>query len=122
MNVQSAIQLAQANPEAAQAANAQFQAILSRSATDADFRRRLLAEPKETLSEVLGQHVPYDIRFVENHADATIVLPAVVAESTELSDSELEAVAGGSEPVAIFLGCVAAGMILGGVIAKAASD
>lgn len=71
--------------------------ILSRSATDWEFRQKLLNDPHAALEEA-GQTIPrgMDVRFIENQHDATIVLPNVVDEEAELTEKELEAVAGGS--------------------------
>lgn len=71
--------------------------ILTRSATDAEFRQKLISDPHAALAEA-GQSVPrsMDIRFVENQHDATIVLPPFMDADAELSEKELESVAGGS--------------------------
>jgi hypothetical protein len=88
--------------------------LLARSATDADFRRKLVETPRAAFAEFTGrpesefEHV--NVRFVENKAQATFVLPAKVDPSAELSESELEAVAGGS-PL-ILGGALLAGAIL----------
>jgi lactobin A/cerein 7B family class IIb bacteriocin len=51
--------------------------------------------------------------FVENKADATVVLPAVIDPNAELSDAELEAVAGGILPlIAAVLTCMVMGATL----------
>ena len=94
----------------------QLQRMLSRSATDADFRRRLLTNPREAVAEFSGREVPesYNVVFIENKASATIVLPAPLVVSTELGEDQLEAVAGGSEPVTVttaaVIGAIAAGI------------
>lgn len=77
--------------------------ILNLAATDRDFRRLLLVEPRPAIREVFGVEIPetFAIRFVERDPDvqALIVLPdfrGSIAEG-ELSEDELEAVAGGTE-------------------------
>ena len=88
--------LAYNQSEAGQEAQAELNRMLVRSATDMEFRKKLINSPAEAFAEH-GTTVPegWDIRFVENHADATIVLPDVVDPAAELSEAELEAVAGG---------------------------
>jgi hypothetical protein len=121
MNAQTVARFAQGNPETARAGQDQVRAVLSRSATDKAFRQLLLSDPRAAIAEATGQAVPANFRvaFVENTADATVVLPPVVSETAELSDSELEAVAGGTEPIAIGLAIFAGSMMLGIAIAKA---
>jgi hypothetical protein len=77
--------------------------VLARSATDRDFRRRLLTDPRGAIHDACGVHVPqaFRIRFIERGADldALIVLPDVASDadaSGELSDAELESIAGGA--------------------------
>ena len=79
-----------------------FEQIISRSATDKDFRDRLLADPNGAIEEVIGVPVsslprPVNVRFVEKDAglDALVVLPDFIDAEGSLSDAELEAVAGG---------------------------
>ena len=71
------VAIAQQHPELAEQGIAQIRSVLTRSATDADFRRKLLDEPRAALHEALGAAFPerLDVRFVENTADATLVLP-----------------------------------------------
>ena len=73
-----------------------LQQLLTRSATDWGFRQKLLTDPQAALEEHLGHALPgpLNIRFVENEADATIVLPHY--QGDEYSDEELEAVLGGT--------------------------
>lgn len=91
------------DPSFAQAAQEQYQAILSRSATDMDFRKKLVNDPRSAVAEFGGHEVPasFNIRFIENNADATIVLPDPVDPAAQLSESELEAVAGGVTPTVL---------------------
>jgi hypothetical protein len=76
--------------------------LLQRSMEDEDFRRRLLEDPKGTFEQELGTRLPegFRIRVVEESAQTIyLVLPSAsaVGEDEELSDRELEAVAGGSD-------------------------
>jgi hypothetical protein len=88
---------------------AALQKLLNRSATDQEFRKKLLATPREALSEFYGTEIPttVDVRFIENTADATFVLPDPVDPAAELNEQELEAVAGGASPLASILSIAA---------------
>jgi hypothetical protein len=79
-----------------------FQEILKRSATDKEFRQRLVDEPASAIEEVIGVPLatlprPINVKFIEKEAglDAVIVLPDFLDPEGVLSDAELEAVAGG---------------------------
>ena len=79
-----------------------FQEILTRAATDKEFRARLVAEPASAIEEVIGVPVstlprPINVKFIEKEPglDAVIVLPDYVDAEGALSEAELEAVAGG---------------------------
>jgi hypothetical protein len=93
MNVQELMK----DPETVKQAQEQYRAMLSRSATDLEFRKKLLADPRSAVAEFTGKPVPedFDVVFIENKAAATVVLPDVVDPSAELSENELETVAGG---------------------------
>ena len=76
--------------------------LLQRSMEDEDFRRRLLEDPKGTFEQELGTRLPEGVRIrvVEESAQTIyLVLPSAsaVGEDEELSDQDLEAVAGGSD-------------------------
>ncbi len=56
------------------------------------------SHPNTAATEVTGKEMPtgYVLKFVENQgADLTVVLPDIIEESAELSDTELDQVAGG---------------------------
>ncbi len=71
--------------------------VLTRSATDWDFRQQLLEDPTAAIAEFTGREPSESVNivFVENKVDATFVLPDPVYAESELSEEELEAVAGG---------------------------
>ena len=84
-----------------------LQQITSRAAVDGAFRARLITEPHAAVRESVGIELPstFRIKFVEKDAsyDAMVVLPEFVDESAELSEAELEAVAGGSWDICIMV-------------------
>ena len=75
--------------------------LIDKSTEDEDFRRRLMEDPKGAVEEELGARLPEEVRVaaVEETQDTIyLVLPATPmagAEGVELSDQELESVAGG---------------------------
>jgi hypothetical protein len=75
--------------------------LVERSVHDDAFRRRLLEDPRATVEEELATRLPEDVQVmaVEETADTIyLVLPSaspLVGEGGELSDRELERVAGG---------------------------
>jgi hypothetical protein len=77
--------------------------LVQRSMEDEDFRQRLLEDPKEAVEqEMVGAQLPegVEVRVLEESADTIYLrLPSAsaVGEGEELSDEELEAVAGGSD-------------------------
>ena len=97
MDLQTAAQTIAAHPQMAQEAQERWNAMLAHSATDYEFRRKLITNPRVAVSEFTGRKVPesFNVTFVENDADATIVLPDPIDPEAELSEHELTTVAGG---------------------------
>jgi hypothetical protein len=75
--------------------------LVRRSAKDKAFRRALVADPRGTLERELGVKVPEGLGLTvleETPARRYLVLPpAATGAAGELSDAELEAVAGGGD-------------------------
>jgi Nitrile hydratase, alpha chain len=74
--------------------------IVQRSIEDEEFRQRLLDDPKGTLEQELGSRLAQstEVRVVQESADTIyLVLPSAspVGEAGELSEQDLEEVAGG---------------------------
>lgn len=71
--------------------------LIEKSLIDPDFRERLIAAPRETLSG-LGLPVGPDVKInvlVEKPGEFSVVLPRVLGDSQELTPDQLERVAGG---------------------------
>ena len=83
--------------------------LISRALEDAAFRQELVSDPKAVFPRELGLTMPEHITvqvLEESPSTVYIVLPqAVAAMGAELSDAELEAVAGGWTGAA-HVGCV----------------
>jgi hypothetical protein len=76
--------------------------LIEKSIEDESFRRRLLEDPKAAVEQELGARLPEEVRVetVEESADTIyLVLPSTPMAGgggEELSDQQLEAVAGAS--------------------------
>jgi hypothetical protein len=72
--------------------------IAKRAQTDPQFRQLALRDSKAAIAKVNSTPLPpgFRVRFVDNAgANVTVVLPDPVGKEGELSDAELEQVAGG---------------------------
>jgi hypothetical protein len=77
--------------------------LIEKSLQDDVFRQRLIENPKAAVEQELGTKLPEDVRVVtveETQDTIYLVLPGAPragreGEDSELSDQELEAVAGG---------------------------
>ena len=68
--------------------------ILSKAAEDSEFRARLIADPKAAIASETGATIPegFDVAV---HEDSATILNLVLPPSSELTEAELENVAGG---------------------------
>ena len=74
--------------------------LVQRSLEDEDFRQRLLDDPKAVVEQELGSRLAegVEVRALQESADTIyLVLPSasLLGEGSELSDHQLEVVAGG---------------------------
>jgi hypothetical protein len=83
--------------------------VMAKGSTDAAFRNLALTEPNKAVEQVANKPVPagVKVRFVEaNGAQYTIVLPDLrSSDPSELTDAELEHVAGGRCAASCALSC-----------------
>jgi hypothetical protein len=72
--------------------------IYRRAMTDADFRETALNDPEAAFEAVGGSLKNWNVKFVdaEEGIDDVFMLPPSVDAASELSEEELEAVAGGA--------------------------
>ena len=68
--------------------------ILSKAAEDGDFRASLMADPKAAISAETGQTIPDGFNVVV-HEDNATTAHLVLPPSPQLSEAELENIAGG---------------------------
>jgi len=76
--------------------HATLKSVVEKAQADPSFREKLKQNPREVLSSEGGEAIPEFIRMAivdQNDADLVITLPKV--QSDELSDADLERVAGG---------------------------
>jgi hypothetical protein len=73
--------------------------LLKRSLTDPNFRTRILVDGNGEVETLTGKSLPAGVtlRFVDNHgkSNKTLSLPDPLPEADQLSESDLEQVAGG---------------------------
>ena len=69
------------------------------------FLQGILHDPKRTIEKYTGSSLPPQVKIVVHQEDAStlhLTIPAVPLTAGQLSDEELERVAGGTETVVLF--------------------
>ena len=67
--------------------------IVGKATEDADFRARLLSDPKGTIESELGVTIPASLS-IEVHEESGMTAHLVLPPDSRLSESDLQAVAG----------------------------
>ena len=82
------------------------QKLIEKAMKDDSFRQELLRNPKEVIEAEFGRKIPESIQINVLEEDANtvyLILPQVAQNpEMELTESELNAVAGGDEPWSVF--------------------
>jgi hypothetical protein len=89
-------------------ADSLLEEVVKRTQTDPEFRQLCLGDPKAATKQATGKELPenYILRFVENQgADLTVVLPDFIDAEAELSEADLDRIAGGKCPGSCAVSC-----------------
>ena len=70
--------------------------IVGKAAEDADFRTRLLSDPKGAIGQELGVTMPASLS-VEVHEESDATAHLVLPPDSKLNEGDLQAVAGGGQ-------------------------
>jgi hypothetical protein len=98
-------------------------ALIEKCWKDSEFKMAVLSDPKGMLERHIGQKLPAQLRIVVHEEDASTLhfsVPPAPSNLTELSDDDLEKVAGGTDVLLITVLSAAAGLFSAGVTAEAA--
>ena len=93
--------------------------LIEKSWKDPEFRKQVVSDPKGMLEKHLGKKLPERLKIYVHEEDANTLhfsVPPAPSNVAELSDEELEKVAGGTEMVsAIVSAVIATGLITSGM-------
>jgi Bacteriocin class II with double-glycine leader peptide len=98
-------------------------ALIEKCWKDPEFKKAVLSDPKGMLEQHLGQKLPRQLRILIHDEDANTLhftLPPAPSNLTELSDEDLERVAGGTD-VAVTIALAVIGAVTGAASAATAS-
>jgi hypothetical protein len=99
-------------------------ALIEKCWKDSDFKKAVLSDPKGMLERHIGQKLPAPIKIFIHEEDANTLhfsIPPAPSNLSELSDEDLEQVAGGTEIAAAIVATaaiVSAGIAANAVLTK----
>jgi nitrile hydratase alpha subunit len=88
---------------------------------DPDFKKQVMSDPKGMLERHTGQQLPPQVKIFIHEEDTNTVhfsIPPAPANLTELSDEQLESVAGGTDVITTLAVCLTAAWTVAGTIAS----
>jgi len=93
--------------------------LIQKAWKEPEFRKQVVRDPKGMLEKQLGKKLPENLKIYIHEEDANTLhftVPPAPTNLAELSDEELEKVAGGTEMVsAIVSAVIATGLVMSGV-------
>ena len=93
-------------------------ALVEKCWKDPEFKKQILADPKGMLERFVGKNLPGELKIFVHEENAETLhfsLPPAPTNATELSDEDLEKVAGGTEVIAVLSVTVSAALSVAGV-------
>ena len=99
-------------------------ALVEKCWKDPEFKKQILADPKSMLERHLGKKLPGDLKIFVHEENAETLhfsLPPAPTNATELSDEDLEKVAGGTEVIAVLSVTVSAALTIIGSVGGVAA-
>ena len=97
-------------------------ALVEKCWKDPEFKKQILSDPKGMLERLVGKKLPGDVKIFVHEENAETLhfsLPPTPTNATELSDEDLEKVAGGTELIAVLSVTVAAALTVIGTVSGA---
>jgi hypothetical protein len=97
-------------------------ALIEKCWKDPEFKKQVLADPKGMLERHIGKKLPGDLKIFVHEENAEALhfsLPPTPTNATELSDEDLEKVAGGTEILLALPIVFSAALTVSGVVGGA---
>jgi hypothetical protein len=99
-------------------------ALIEKCWKDPEFKKQILADPKGMLERFVGKNLPGELKIFVHEENAETLhfsLPPAPTNATELSDEDLEKVAGGTKVIAVLSVTVSAALTIIGSVGGVAA-